>query len=126
LVCGWYEAWSFTEKLMLFIYLEHLVLVARWLLKLVLPQVPRSVDLEQLRQETVVHRCLEGLHVEHHQDLSMLHNRDQDGIEVFEHDILERDEEEELEPQLEPFESVASLYAGVKEEGHKWLRTPRK
>merc|ERR1719188_833969 len=45
-----YEQWSHTEKLVLFIYLEHMVLLARLMLKVIFPQVPRNVELLQLKQ----------------------------------------------------------------------------
>lgn len=120
-----YETWTFTEKLTLFIYLEHMILLARLLLKLIFPQVPRNVELLQLKQDNIVHRCLENIKVEQNQDFSMFRDSQRDHIEVFEHDILERDEEDEVEPTLNLGESGASMLTGVKDEGSRMFGTKK-
>ncbi|CAE8658819.1 unnamed protein product, partial [Polarella glacialis] len=56
-----YASWTMTEKIILFVFLEHLIFGARLALQIVFPEVPTNVELLQLKQETVIHRCVEGI-----------------------------------------------------------------
>lgn len=108
-----YESWTLTEKLTLFVYLEHMLFLARLVLKLVFPAVPRNVELLQLKQENMVHRCLEDIKVEQVQDFSMFRENDGKNIEVFEHDYL--DDQEDPEPTLSLRDSALTMYDGMKD-----------
>lgn len=77
-----YDSWNYTEKLVLFIYLEHMILIARLVLRLIFPQVPGNVELLQLKQEHMVHRCLENIKVEQNQDFSMFRDHRSSNIQV--------------------------------------------
>eukprot|EP00932_Pfiesteria_piscicida_P018594 SRR837773.5442.p3 GENE.SRR837773.5442~~SRR837773.5442.p3 ORF type:complete len:279 (-),score=145.72 SRR837773.5442:140-928(-) len=118
-----YEAWTFTEKLVMFIFMEHLLILARVALKAIFPEVPSNVELQQLKQEHMVHRCLENIKVEQTHDFSMFRERRGEDIEVFEHDILERDDEE-VEPSLDLAESATLLAAGLKDAAQAALPGP--
>merc|ERR1719401_2992858 len=96
-----YETWTFTEKLVLFIYLEHMVLFARLLLRVVFPQVPRNVELLQLKQDNMVHRCLENIKVEQNQDFSMFRDHREHNIYVFDQDILDREDANNDDKELD-------------------------
>jgi len=87
-----YESWTLTEKLCFFIYLEHMIFLSRMLLKVLLPELPRNVELLQLKQEQQVHRCLENIKVQQDMDSSMLGGHRIENIEVFEHDLLDDDD----------------------------------
>jgi hypothetical protein len=121
-----YDDWTFTEKLVLFIYLEHMILLARMLLKLIFPEVPRNVELLQLKQDNMVHRCLENIKVEQNQDFSMFRDHREHNIEVFEFDIMERDEDEEVEPTLNLQESTMTMVSGFQDESSRWLPRSKK
>jgi hypothetical protein len=108
-----YQSWTLTEKLMLFMYLEHMLFAARLILKVVFPAIPRNVELLQLKQENMVHRCLEDIKVEQHQDFSMFRENKGQEIEVFEHDYL--DDEEDPEPTLSLRDSAVTMYDGVRD-----------
>jgi len=105
-----YETWTLTEKLVLFIFLEQIIFLSILAVRIVLPRDPRSVELLQLRQQTVVHRCLENIKVEPGTDMSMFRDKTHLDYEVFEHDLAE---EEDDEPQLNLKES----WSAVKEAG---------
>lgn len=106
-----YTNFTLTEKLTLFVYLEHLLFLAKVFTKVLFPEVPRNVQLLQLKQETMVHRCLENIKVEPHQDLAALRgHRKNDPLEVLEQDYLE---EEDPEPTLSLRESGMTMYDGM-------------
>jgi len=92
-----YEMWTFTEKLMLFIYLFHMILFAELLIKFLFPVVPRSVALLNLKQANMVHRCLENIKVEPQQDFSLFRQHGADNFEIMEQDIFDDDD---IEPEL--------------------------
>jgi len=115
-----YDNWTYTEKLVLFIYLEHMLLIARLVLKVVFPQVPRNVELLQLKQEHMVHRCLENIKVEQGHDFSMFRDHRVDQIEVFESDIMERDDDD-IEPVLDLGASSKAFMHGFTEEKASWM-----
>jgi len=122
-----YDSWTLTEKLVLFIYLEHMVIFTRLLLKLVFPLVPRNVELLQLKQDNMVHRCLENIKVEHNQDFSMFRDHRGEQIHVFDQDILEReamhDNPEEVEPTFDLSGSLDAMVRGIKFELIRLLPT---
>jgi len=107
-----YDSWTFTEKLCFFVYIEHMLILARVLLKLVFPEVPRNVELLQLKQENMVHRCLENIKVQQNMDTSMFRENRAENIEVFEHDLLDDDE---VEPTLQLAASATTMYQGIME-----------
>lgn len=115
-----YNSWTFTEKLTLFIYLEHMMLLARVLLKLIFPQVPRNVELHQLKQDNVVHRCLENIKVEQAPDYSMFRDSRNENIEVFERDIMEQDDNDDVEPELDLAASGKTMYDGIRQAASTW------
>jgi len=92
-----YAAWTFTEKLMLFIYLFHMILFAELIIKSLFPVVPRSVALLNLKQANMVHRCLENIKVEPQQDFSLFRQSGGDSFEIMEQDIFDDDD---IEPEL--------------------------
>jgi len=109
-----YESWQFSEKLTLFIFLEHMIFGSWIVIQMIFPQVPRNVEVMQLKQDNVVHRCLEGIKIEQNMDFSMF--RDKKGVEemqVFGYDMLETDE---AEPTLSLKESGKSMYMGIVDE----------
>lgn len=119
-----YETWTFTEKLVLFIYLEHMILFARLLLRVIFPQVPRNVELLQLKQDNMVHRCLENIKVEQNQDFSMFRDHRDHNIHVFDQDILDREDanndDKELDFDLNT--STDAFIQGLKDETVKMVR----
>merc|ERR1712187_894444 len=110
---GQYSSWTFTEKITFFIYIEHVLFVLRFILKVIFPEVPSSVELLYLRQETMVHRALENIKVEQDQDYGMFRDRRTVQFEVFEHDYLE--DQNEVEPKLELMESGKTMVTGLME-----------
>jgi anoctamin-5 len=111
-----YMLWSFTEKLTYFVFLEHWILVSRLVVNQVFPVVPRSIAFLQLKQEAMVHRCLENIKVEAVADLSMFREQKNDEYEVFECDTLEEDMEDMQEPQLDLGLSGRTMFDGIKEQ----------
>lgn len=107
-----YDGWTLTEKLCFFVYIEHMLIVARVVLKLVFPETPRNVELLQLKQDNMVHRCLENIKVQQNMDTSMFRENRAENIEVFEHDLLDDDE---AEPTLHLAASATTMYQGIVE-----------
>merc|ERR1712217_931513 len=101
-----YDSWTFVEKLCFFVYIEHMIFIARLLLKLIFPEVPRNVELLQLKQDNMVHRCLENIKVQQNMDTSMFREGQAEQIEVFEHDLLDDDE---AEPTLQLSASATTM-----------------
>eukprot|EP00931_Biecheleriopsis_adriatica_P037875 TRINITY_DN2171_c1_g1_i5.p1 TRINITY_DN2171_c1_g1~~TRINITY_DN2171_c1_g1_i5.p1 ORF type:complete len:775 (+),score=224.35 TRINITY_DN2171_c1_g1_i5:121-2445(+) len=110
-----YDSWTLTEKLTLFFFLEHMIFGSWMVIQIIFPPVPRNVDVLQLKQDNLVHRCLEGIKVENTQlDFSMFREqRVQDEVQVFGYDMLEQ---EEAEMQLSLRDSGNSMYEGVMDE----------
>jgi hypothetical protein len=111
-----YMLWTFTEKLTYFVFLEHWILLSRLLVNQIFPVVPRSTELLQLKQEAMVHRCLENIKVEAVADLSMFREQKMDEYEVFEADTLEEDMEDMQEPELDLGHSGRTMYQGIKDQ----------
>jgi hypothetical protein len=106
-----YGYWTYTEKLMLFIMVIHVVGFAKLLIKSIFPEIPRSVHLLNLKQVNMVHRCLENIKVEPQQDLSQfVQNHGQDTFEVMEQDMLD---DEDVEPELNLRESWRTMRTGL-------------
>eukprot|EP00428_Durinskia_dybowskii_P016636 CAMPEP_0170214348 /NCGR_PEP_ID=MMETSP0116_2-20130129/6805_1 /TAXON_ID=400756 /ORGANISM="Durinskia baltica, Strain CSIRO CS-38" /LENGTH=820 /DNA_ID=CAMNT_0010464913 /DNA_START=73 /DNA_END=2533 /DNA_ORIENTATION=- len=117
-----YQTWTFTEKLVLFIYLEHMIILARLALKVIFPEIPRNVELLQLKQDTMVHRCLENIKVEPNEDFSMFRDQRASNIQVFDQDFLDREDgSEEKEPEFDFEGSMKTLLKGMKEESARLL-----
>jgi hypothetical protein len=112
-----YALWSTTEKITLFLYLEHTLFIARLLLRVIFPVIPRNVELLQLKQENMVHRCLEDIKVEQHQDFSLFREGKPSDIEVYEHDYM--DDDDDPEPTLSLRDSAQTMYNGAMEEARK-------
>mmetsp|Transcript_31868 Transcript_31868/g.88084 ORF Transcript_31868/g.88084 Transcript_31868/m.88084 type:complete len:772 (-) Transcript_31868:217-2532(-) len=102
---------KFTEKLAAFLFVEHLIILANLLLRMLFPEVPRGVELLQLKQANVVHRCLENIKVSPTQDYTMFREHEKNEYEVFEHDYMEEDGD--AEPQLSLGESARTMYNGI-------------
>jgi len=115
-----YTGWTFTERLMVFLFLLHLVLFAKMCIKFIFPEVPRSVALLHLKQANMVHRCLENIKVEPQQDFSLFRQHGADTFEIMESDIFDDDDEE---PELKPVESWISMQKGLFEALDKGLVT---
>mmetsp|Transcript_68881 Transcript_68881/g.193230 ORF Transcript_68881/g.193230 Transcript_68881/m.193230 type:complete len:754 (+) Transcript_68881:101-2362(+) len=116
-----YDSWNYTEKLVLFIYLEHMILIARLVLRLIFPQVPGNVELLQLKQEHMVHRCLENIKVEQNQDFSMFRDHRSSNIQVFDQDIMDREDGDDREPEFDLTASMHVLREGLEEEAGRIL-----
>merc|ERR1712039_364111 len=109
-----YNSWTLTEKLTLFVFIEHVLLILRFVLKVIFPEVPRSVQVLYMRQEMMVHRALENIKVEPVENFSIFHERQNvHQPEVFEHDYLE--DQNEVEPKLELMESGKTMVTGMME-----------
>lgn len=109
-----YLEWTATEKLCLFVFLEHLVFVARLLVRYAFPEVPNNVELLHLKQENMAHRCLENIKVEASSDFSMFRDYTRDQIEIFENDLME-EESDYLVADVPLDESAKTLYKGTRE-----------
>lgn len=110
-----YGSWTPAQKVILFIFFGHVIFLSCIAVKIVLPAIPRSVELTKMKQEIVVQRALENITVQHHQqDISQLRMRD--GNHRV-HQVLEHDpgEDEEPEPQLSAKHSWLSMSQGLKE-----------
>jgi hypothetical protein len=109
-----YDGNSLTEKLVLFLFLEHIVFASSMIVKQVFPAIPKSVELMKLKQETVVHRCLENIKGDVEQDYTVFRDNRAVEFDVFENDQTEIDAEM-AEPSLSMAESGRTLYDGVME-----------
>eukprot|EP00933_Yihiella_yeosuensis_P057758 TRINITY_DN5779_c1_g1_i5.p1 TRINITY_DN5779_c1_g1~~TRINITY_DN5779_c1_g1_i5.p1 ORF type:complete len:755 (+),score=78.94 TRINITY_DN5779_c1_g1_i5:136-2400(+) len=88
-----YETWSLSEKILFFLYLEHILFAYRAILQVIFPEVPTSVVIMDHAQETLVYRLWKNIKVEHHQDLSSFRkNAASNAIEVLDMDPLHTDE----------------------------------
>uniref|UniRef100_A0A6T8VTH0 Anoctamin transmembrane domain-containing protein n=1 Tax=Noctiluca scintillans TaxID=2966 RepID=A0A6T8VTH0_NOCSC len=101
-----YRDWTLTEKLVFFAFMENVVLFAIVILKSLLPAKPRIVTQMQLKQQVMVHRCLNNIPVEQNQDFAM-HMRQGGGarLDVLEEDVLEQDNDD-AEPEMNLKDSV--------------------
>jgi len=108
-----YKEWALSERLVLFIYLGHTILLSRLVIRAFFPEVPRSVELLQLKQQNMVHRCLENIKIEHQQDLSMFRDSAGERMEVFEQDLY--DDNEDIEPELSLRGSASAFKSGMVE-----------
>eukprot|EP00928_Gymnodinium_smaydae_P015754 TRINITY_DN15837_c0_g1_i3.p1 TRINITY_DN15837_c0_g1~~TRINITY_DN15837_c0_g1_i3.p1 ORF type:complete len:743 (+),score=131.61 TRINITY_DN15837_c0_g1_i3:90-2318(+) len=70
-----FETWSFTDKITLFVFVEHSIFLVRLLIKSIFPETPKGVELLRLKQDHVVHRALENIKPESGQDYSMFRAR---------------------------------------------------
>jgi hypothetical protein len=113
-----YATWTFTEKIMFFILLIHMVLFAKMIIKSIFPEIPRSVEVLHLKQVGMVHRALEHIKVEPQQDLSAFMQQSGDQFEVLEQDIMD---DEELEPELDFKESAKAMYEFQKSIEPGWI-----
>jgi hypothetical protein len=112
-----YSLWTFTEKLMLFAVLLHLVLCAKFVVKFVFPVVPQSVQLLHLKQESVVQRCLANVAVEPAQKMSQFMAEQADSFEIHEQDIMD---EEDAAPEFSLRDSLRTMkdgFVGVLDKG---------
>merc|ERR1719491_1348047 len=107
-----YATWTFTEKLMLFVLLIHMIFVAKIAIKVAFPEVPRSVILLHLKQVSMVHRCLENIKVEPQQDFTLFRQHGANSFEVMEQDVFDEDD---IEPELNVGESVKKMKQGMGE-----------
>jgi hypothetical protein len=105
-----YESWTFTERLMLFIMLLHMCLIAKFIIQFIFPVVPRSVALLNLKQANMVHRCLENIKVEPQQDFSLFRQAGTDLFEIMEQDIYDDDD---IEPELNLPESAKTMRSSL-------------
>merc|ERR1719183_119230 len=104
-----YTGWTFTERLMVFLFLLHLVLFAKMIIKFIFPEVPRSVALLHLKQANMVHRCLENIKVEPQQDFSLFRQHGADNFEIMEQDNFDDDD---IEPELSLRDSAKTMQSG--------------
>jgi len=109
-----YSGWTATEKIVFFVFLEHVIFGAKFMMTIVFPEVPQTVEVLALKQDNVVHRCLEGIKVESQMDFSLFReSRAHEEVQVFGHDMLEK---EEGDLQLSLQDSGKSMYEGVMDE----------
>lgn len=113
-----FAVWTFTEKLMLFIVLLHMVLFAKLVITSIFPDIPRSVEILHMKQVGMVHRALEHIKVEPQQDLSAFMQQGGDGFEILEQDIMD---DEELEPELNFQESAKTMRDGFRSQMDRGL-----
>jgi hypothetical protein len=112
---------TITEKLVLFVFIEKFILLANVFLNTIFPQVPRSATMMQLKQATMVHRCLENIKVEPSQDFTMFRDNARNEYEIFEHDYMEEEDMEEPELTLSalPAQMRGVMYDTVLDEKKK-------
>lgn len=109
-----YSGWTATEKIVFFVFLEHVIFGSKLMMQMVFPEVPQAVEVLALKQGSVVHRCLEGIKVESQMDFSLFReSRQQEDVQVFGHDLLETDE---ADMTLSLQDSGKSMYQGVIDE----------
>lgn len=115
-----YAGWKLSYKVVLFMYIGHIILFAYLGIKALFPEIPRSVVLMAMKQEVIVQRCLENIKMEHHQqDLSQLRRRDGTDrpLEVLEHDPTDN-EGMEAEPELSFMGAWRALNDGLADHVH--------
>lgn len=112
---------SYAEKLCLFTFLEHWVVLSRIIIvNNIFPALPRTVEALKMKQENMVHRCLENIKVEPVWDFSSFRDTQGEAIEIFEMDYMEESSGMDLqEPALNLTESGASIYNGVMEQASR-------
>mmetsp|Transcript_18163 Transcript_18163/g.29535 ORF Transcript_18163/g.29535 Transcript_18163/m.29535 type:complete len:782 (-) Transcript_18163:15-2360(-) len=107
-----FEDWKISHKVMLFVYLMHLVFFAKLIVKGLLPEMPRSVEMTHAKQEIVAQRCLENAMVEHRQeDMSRFLNRAEAAVT----DQQVHDEDPEPDEEHEPGFSLIQSWRLMKE-----------
>lgn len=111
-----YASWTFSMKVLHFLFLGHLIYFFYWAIKIFLPEIPRSVEMMHMKQEIIVQRCLENITVEHHQqDISALRMRDSDEKPHEVHELDPADEDEDMDPQWSCAESWRVMHEGLLE-----------
>jgi len=105
-----YAAWTFTERLVYFFVIVHLIVFAKLVIKFVFPEIPPNVALLHLKQANMVHRCLENIKVEPQQDFSLFRQHAAEGFEIMESDIFDDDD---VEPELSLKDSANSMKMGL-------------
>merc|ERR1719491_664303 len=110
-----YEAWTFTEKLVLFIILLHAIIFAKLIIKAIFPEVPASVVRLQEKQTMAVRRCMTDSKVEPQQDFSMFRDQAQDSFEgaIAEQDYM--DDHDDIEPELSLSNSLTVMKTSLRE-----------
>jgi len=115
-----YAGWTFTERLMVFIFIVHLIVFAKLVIRFVFPEVPPNVALLHLKQANMVHRCLENIKVEPQQDFTLFRQHGAEGFEIMEQDIFDDDD---VEPELNLTDSAKAMKSGMFEALDKGLVT---
>jgi len=108
-----YESWSDTQRLTLFLYLGHMLILSRIAVHFLFPEIPSSVKMLQKKHDNMVHRCLENIKVEQQHDFSMFRDARHDRVEVFEQDVY--DDHNDVEPKFSLMQSVRAMKKGVVE-----------
>mmetsp|Transcript_38893 Transcript_38893/g.91588 ORF Transcript_38893/g.91588 Transcript_38893/m.91588 type:complete len:764 (-) Transcript_38893:166-2457(-) len=108
-----YEGLTSTEKIVWFIFMEHCVILIYMALKSVLPEVPSSVTLLQMKQDNLVHRSLENIKVEETQDYGVFNREGGELMEVHEQDMFE--EEERSDPTVNWKDSYSNFTKSAKD-----------
>lgn len=108
-----------TYRLVLWLFLLHAVFMSAWVVKALLPDRPRSVDILRLKQATVVHRCLENIKADAqnttHQDYGLIrHQAKSERIPILDQDMNDLDAEDD-EPHFHPIQTSQVLYHGLAE-----------
>jgi hypothetical protein len=112
-----YADWKFSHKFVLFVYLVHLIILAKLTVKGLFPEMPRSVEMTLAKQEIVAARCLENTMVDHpHEDFSRLWNQEEKQAsldqQVHEEDP---DPDEDPEPGFSLTQSWRLMKQGLRE-----------
>jgi anoctamin-10 len=94
-----FDGWDFSHKLVLFVYLVHLVMILKPVIKYIFPEVPTHVEVMHLKQETIAQRLLNNIdHNLHQEELSRLRVRE--GLVPFY--VHEGDPDPEPDDDYEP------------------------
>jgi hypothetical protein len=107
-----YAGNSMVQRSFLWVYLFHLVVFFKILVVALFPETPRSVETMRLKQEQMVHRCLENIKLEPEQDFSMARHQRTVNPTVYEQDTQDIDADDP-EPQLQLRASWQALARGV-------------
>eukprot|EP00928_Gymnodinium_smaydae_P097330 TRINITY_DN8794_c0_g1_i2.p1 TRINITY_DN8794_c0_g1~~TRINITY_DN8794_c0_g1_i2.p1 ORF type:complete len:779 (-),score=172.47 TRINITY_DN8794_c0_g1_i2:133-2385(-) len=110
-VSGKYDNWTSAERLFYFVFLEHLIVFLRISAAALMPTMPRSVEVLEMKQEQIARRLLENVCGAAPGDAAAAAAAPMcPDFEVFDDDCL--DDESLLEPQESLRESERSVYEG--------------
>lgn len=130
-----YRYWSQYHKIMLFLFYVHVLFLARLAIQVLFPDVPRSVELMNLKQNLVAHRCLHNVKLENNHSeeswkgLTRLHRQSmwehqaEDEFVVLDSDVTEDEHDEDIEPKWHLMQSMVAMKEGILESVFGWRAT---